>query len=396
MFVYRQLAYVLLILFYLVGVRCFAADDLVSTCVSRHCTAVIDVGSTGSRIHVFAYDLNSNEYPIHVDELYSKKIKPGLASIALNDDAIDNYMTSLMLDFPEASIPLYVYATAGMRLVPEDTQQYYYHEMTRWLADHTSLMLEDMRTISGLEEGVFGWLALNHHLKVFSGQNKSLAGLLEIGGASAQIAFPVQDTANLDPHDLVSLNINGRNLTLFTHSFLGLGVNEIYNHAQDRAACFPKGYPLSNGKEALGNAQICQAQLGQMIDDQFDVKRFTHSALEANLINDWYTVSAISMMANQAPFDFQAGEFTAQDLLYQANSQLCHQAYQPLVSQYPQNEFILRNCLMASYFYGLLVHGYGFSPSQDVHYLPGYDADWALGVILYQSQTEKTQSSSGL
>ena len=43
-------------------------------------------------------------------------------------------------------------------------------------------------------------------------------------------------------------------------------------------------------------------------------------------------------------------------------------------------------CLSASYYYALLVQGYGLMPKEQIHLAPGEpENDWTLGVVLYQS-----------
>lgn len=362
------------------GTTSFAASQTLAACRYRHCVAVVDAGSTGSRIHLYAYDLNAQHKPAHIDELYTKKIKPGLATIGMNPVAVDHYVTVLMSNFPQLEAPVYVFGTGGMRLLGTDDQQKIYARIKQWFGHHPHWVLKDARTISGTEEGVLGWLALNHQLNALANPTHPLAGLVEVGGASAQIAFAVTQTDGLNPNDLVALDVDGRHVTLFSHSFLGLGVNEVFAHSQDRAACFPIGYPLADGALAKGDAELCQTEMGESLKT---VDSVVHQALADNPTQDWYTISAVSALVKQAPFSFSTNEFNAQELLQQADSQLCQQDYQSLISRYPNNEYLPRNCLVASYVYGLLVHGYGFSPEQPMHYFLDNESDWTLGVVLH-------------
>lgn len=351
-----------------------------SNCDHQHCVAVVDAGSTASRIYVYAYDLTAEQTPTHIESIYVHKIEPGLASIAADDAAIDAYVDRLMAQVPH-DIPVYFYATAGMRLLPAHVQAQSYKEITAWFLAHPQWPLKEARTISGEDEALYGWLGLNYHLHRLEDDTQPLVGLLEVGGASAQIAFPVQDVEHIDSHDLRQIDVYGRHLTLFTHSFLGLGANEIFTHAQQHGACFPIGYPLVNGESALGDANTCQHDMGDLLNQTYQVKTRTHAALTKNKTQDWYTVAAVTGMIGQKPFQLPENAFTLHELLQQADEKICHQQQQFLTQTYQDNKFVLRNCLVASYFYGLLVHGFGFHDQQSIYYLSDYDASWTVGRV---------------
>jgi hypothetical protein len=351
-------------------------------CEWYYCAAVVDAGSSGSRIHWYSYDLDRQHNPIHIREAYSKKIKPGLASIAQDSVTVAGYMDELMHDFSQPNVPVYLYATAGMRLLPVDSQEQYYTEIKQWFAEHPQWPLRDARTISGMEEGIYGWLSLNYHLHALQDKSQPLVGLVEVGGASAQIVFPVRDTTGIDAQDYVNLTVYGRHIHLFSHSFLGLGINELFVHSQHYPACFPNDYPLQNGALGLGDAEQCQAEMGAVLQQDYHTDAVTSSALQHNTAPLWFTVSAVSALAANPPFEFSDQAFTGPALLKQANQNYCQQSYPNLVTQYPDNDYIQKNCLLASYFSGLLVYGLGFGSDQAIHYAPDYDGSWTLGVLL--------------
>ncbi|CAE7470695.1 Entpd8 [Symbiodinium necroappetens] len=61
---------------------------------------------------------------------------------------------------------------------------------------------EQVRVLSGEEEGAFGWLALNQKQAEISPDPATTLGALDFGGASVQISFVPQETsilANLFP-----------------------------------------------------------------------------------------------------------------------------------------------------------------------------------------------------
>ena len=362
-------------------------SDLVD-CKRHYCSAVVDAGSSGSRIHWYYYDLDKQHNPIHIQEAYSKKIKPGLATIAQDPATIAAYIEQLMSGFSIENVPISFFATAGMRLLPVKSQEHYYSAIKEWFANHPQWPLREVRTISGKEEGVYGWLSLNYHLKTLQTKHKSLVGLIEVGGASAQIATPINHSSGMNPADYSDITIYGRHIRLFAHSFLGLGINQLYAYSQQHyPSCFAINYPLADGLKGLGNGQQCQMDIGILLQQTYHVNNIAASAVKYSDASSWYTVSAVSQMVANSPFEFSNQAFSGVALLNQSDKQFCQQDYQYLNQQYPTYDFVQNNCLLAAYFSGLLSFGLGFEPEHRVRFVPDYAGSWTLGVLLSRYQT---------
>ena len=73
---------------------------------ARKCmVGVVDVGSTGSRLHVYAYDC---DHKIEgANEVWFNKITPGYASLESKQSVIDAYLKNLFDGAPE-HIPVYL------------------------------------------------------------------------------------------------------------------------------------------------------------------------------------------------------------------------------------------------------------------------------------------------
>lgn len=353
-------------------------------CQQRHCLAVVDAGSSGSRLHIYAYDLDSNNTPMQIEEIWSKKIRPGLATIELTTEAMDKYLDQLFSLVPYQNISVYFYATAGMRLLPPPKQQRYYGLLQQWFASQSQWQLIEAKTITGSEEGLFDWLAVNYELGGFSSVDNPLASVMDMGGASVQIAFPVQNSEGMDPHDLISVDISGRHLTLFIHSFLGLGQNVLSQQFLDTEGCFATGYQLPSGLQGSGDALTCQHDIFKLINNVHEVSRITKPALAKSTATSWYALGGVAFMADEKPFAFNDKQFTNQDLLQQGDTEICHHRWDDLYSQYPTNEYLYGYCLFPAYYYALMVDGYGIPPEQPIHYMSsGQGADWSLGVVLH-------------
>ncbi|ORZ35441.1 nucleoside phosphatase family-domain-containing protein [Catenaria anguillulae PL171] len=169
---------------------------------------VVDAGSSGSRIQI--YRLSPQPHPPLHPELddWQLKSEPGLSSFAHRLADLPAAFQPL-LDFALATVPSHahsatpirVLATAGMRLLHLQEQMAILDRVCQVLAGypfafHPQGCHRTVRVISGEDEGMFGWLALNYladRLTLAANVEKTL-GFLDMGGASTQIAYAM-------PHD---------------------------------------------------------------------------------------------------------------------------------------------------------------------------------------------------
>ena len=361
--------------------------SLQNECSVRSCSLIIDAGSTGSRLHVYAYDQSLDSIAkINIDELHVMKIKPGIASLPLNQDEVNKYLTQLFQGIDLKNIPVYFYATGGMRLLDQNLQDDYFLLLKNWFAEHQQFNLIDLRVISGSEEGVFGWLAVNKSVGALDDLQQPLVGVIDIGGASTQLVFAVNDLDTFATEDLQTIKLGDREIRLFAHSFLGLGSNEIIKRFENQPTCMPQNYPLKSGISGQGDAVVCANLIANSINKYDNVKKRVHSLMEHNQIDHWYTLGSVSYMVKNKPFMFENKSITARMILTQGNDEICKLSWSDLVTQYPNDDYIKNNCLMSAYYYALTVDGYGINPDQNISVMPNsVETDWTLGVILSSS-----------
>jgi golgi apyrase len=135
--------------------------------------------------------------------------------------------------------PIFLLATAGMRLLPEKQQEAVLRKVCQYLRDYTNFIVDEsgplgpcgasIRVISGEEEGLFGWIAVNYLMEGFSTSphHRGTYGFLDMGGASTQIAFEPSDRS----HDYTPVRLrllNGEDIThnVFVTTWLGYGTNQ--------------------------------------------------------------------------------------------------------------------------------------------------------------------------
>ncbi|CAH8431954.1 unnamed protein product [Schistosoma turkestanicum] len=230
--------------------------ELEAAPVGQNYIVIIDAGSSGSRMFVYTWRPKAEslsgleDVEILKDVNGSsvvKKKSPGLSSFGDKLSDIPAYISEL-LDYAgshipltsQPSTPLFIMATAGMRLLPQTKQDVIWKTVRSHVKSAYKFQFRDCHayTISGTEEGLFGWIAVNYLLgrfRLLPGDNgptkQPTNGMLDMGGASMQIAYEVQSTDNL-PSNLISefsLQKNwfstSQQYKLYVKSYLGFGMN---------------------------------------------------------------------------------------------------------------------------------------------------------------------------
>lgn len=194
--------------------------------------AVIDAGSSGSRLVL--YERIRDGQGIKVEQrltdtggqaLSSFESNPQQAGPAGVQPLIDKLQQALKtLNTPNSAVELHLLATAGMRLVearnPAAAQAIY--ESARSVISASGLKPGRIETLSGTDEGLFAWLDLNDLAGHFRNGTPPALGIVEVGGASAQIAFATTE----DYRPGVSVSVQGKTYRVFSQSWLGLGQDQ--------------------------------------------------------------------------------------------------------------------------------------------------------------------------
>ncbi|KAF0273437.1 hypothetical protein FOG51_01683 [Hanseniaspora uvarum] len=230
---------------------------------------VLDAGSSGTRSFLYRIDRNGDENlpKIYTTNSLSFKHKPGISSYYnfktkkvdvddLFEESIEkllektykqlkvdlkNEVEDVDLYLKDLDIPIFVQATAGMRLLPEKAQNEIldgicselYKKNSKWpfKVYENQCLNNQVDIIDGQLEGVYGWLSLNYQLENLSGSNngdKDTYGFMDMGGASQQIAFApsiMKINSNKKSTSLVRLNDN-HEYDLFVKTWLGFGTNQ--------------------------------------------------------------------------------------------------------------------------------------------------------------------------
>lgn len=352
---------------------------------------VVDSGSTGSRAHLYQYKFGSGNTPIFIKEIASQHIEPGLASVGQDRHQISAYLSELLADIKKQSddpIPTYYYATAGMRLLPDDKQRVIYQNVKSWFEAQPEFTLKAAQTISGHDEGVYGWLAVNYLAGTFNNTNvaKQTIGMMDFGGASVQIALSISKPSSSESQDVEDLAVSNRKYHIFAKSFLGVGVNEMSHQFLNNKYCFAKGYPMPNGLEGDGDIPTCEASIELLTNNLHKINQLQDND-EIKKISKWMALGALEGLNNSKPYSSLSNHFNIDDVFELGQQQACQVSWQELKSASPSDKYLYSTCLLGAYYYALIVKGYGLSSQIQIDTkIEGASdlPDWTYGVVIKQ------------
>ncbi|KAI9825366.1 MAG: Golgi apyrase [Phylliscum demangeonii] len=224
---------------------------------------MLDAGSSGTRVHVYRWldparprgtagATNLHRLPeMKTDARWTKKSKPGVSTFgekpdAVGPDHLEALLQHALTIVPTHAVrdtPIFLLATAGVRLLPDLQRKVLLAHICAYARSHTHFLLPDcdlhIQVISGETEGLYGWIAANYLLGGFDepekhahGKGHHTYGFLDMGGASAQIAFaPNATEASRHANDLKLLRLRtldgaAAEYRVFVTTWLGFGVHQ--------------------------------------------------------------------------------------------------------------------------------------------------------------------------
>ena len=195
---------------------------------------VCDAGSTGTRAYVYQLAPGTSQAVAQ----NAGKVKPGLSTFVEQPADAAAYLQELLGAAQRlvpaekhGTTPLFVFGTAGMRLLPWKQQDAIWDAAFAGLEPHSPFLLrrQHFATLSGNEEGWFGLLAVNHLTHrvgadlVPPPNSAGLVGALDLGGSSTQIAFLPPGSGEGAQHRSSHPGGRLRQGDAYIHSYLGLG-----------------------------------------------------------------------------------------------------------------------------------------------------------------------------
>ena len=334
-------------------------------------------------------------------------------------DKINDYLKPL-LDFASNNIPptkisktpLYLFATAGMRLLSVERQLLILEQCCKYTKNYYNFYIKECRdhfsVITGLYEGIYGWVAINYLKNGFQ-SDKNTLGFLDMGGASAQIAFePSREMATRHSDDLTQIKLrNGLgvdiNFNIFTSTFLGYGVNEAQKLYRDFITrrtvdteiadpCMPRGLTYPHTPFAIkgtGNYSKCidilYTLLNKTLPCSDDPCYFNGVHIPLSDFNNklFLGVSEYWHVSNT----FQLDGVYSFDTFQNKTRSFCEDSWTGISNdfkkwKYTDLKLLETHCFKSSWVLNILYNGFEI-PKQTSVFSSTDDVSWTLGSILF-------------
>ncbi|CAF0933686.1 unnamed protein product [Adineta ricciae] len=435
-----------------------------------HYGIVIDCGSSGSRLYIYVWPEHSgreNEL-LQIKQLLDshgrpvvKKLEPGLSSMADTPENATEYLKPLV-DFAATTVPpdkhrdtpLYILATAGLRFLNKERQQKLLEDLFNDIVRDYHFQLEKthIQVIPGKLEGIYSWIAINYVLGRFQNNNTaesisvsdgksisvstkrpSTVGILDMGGASAQIAFEVSPDIPMEGEEVAEFSLGYDEhqemfkYKIYVTTYLGYGANKAFDKYIDRiislslkssastsshilidnADCLPRGYSANYTRDnktitmiGEGDFTSCAKHLVTLLNLNATCKRKPCS------LNGIYqpTINYDS----QDFYGFSEFWYTMEDILkmggpygrlsfLNASINYCNSNWSDIRQWYNNKQFpkadlnrLLLQCFKSAWLYAFLHDGLRFPVNyqrlRSASLVNNNDVQWTLGAILYKTR----------
>ena len=444
------------------GYYCFEQEIVHLLSVNRNAPSlniktygiVIDAGSSGSRVHVFSW-VSTHVYATLL-EVSRLKINPGISSYAGSDGGYQKAGESLrgLIEHAKAIVPahlhsktsIYLKATAGMRLLEKKDQNGVLEGVRQELSNSPfSFDPKHARVIEGSKEALYAWLSVNHAAGALlkaskSGSKHELMGVVELGGASSQIALQSQEV--YEPRrgmNVIRLFGAGSNpFSVYAVSRLHYGLHEAYRktllyfHGTAWKETFPCGFHGDGSdseamEEFEGDYERCKVLVKNAfrlfeLQDISDLRESRgalkplqkkNTAIYYALDNFPKLMTIIATDSLNLPNDFDEREkifhIHSLEQIVKSGEQLCKKNWTTVQELFSENakdrkvkiskKVLRKSCFGIAYMEHLLDKIYHVRPTKErpllaAHEINGMDAGWTMGTMIFEILTAAAGGST--
>jgi hypothetical protein len=329
--------------------------------------SIIDAGSSGSRIHLYKIGYDKQLTVSEIDLGKGSKIHPGIATLASTPDKVTDYINTL-LNVLESSghsdVPVYLYATAGMRTVSPFYQDSIYKAVRA-----VSEKIKDAKTIPGEKEGEFDWIAINFGPKpsvVVAGYkttNDTTVGVMDMGGASMQVAYD----AGAPGSSINKITIGNTVYNVYSRTYLGLGADDARYQFSDDADCFFRDFPMPDGGYGTGSFDKGLGKIHLLLKTLRGIEPIPSQILSKH---QFAGIGAFFIIANYLKM---GDPFTVDDIKSKGD-QMSGTSWDPSST----NPYLFSDFFVAQYVTQTLTD-LGFTTEK----IQVQDASWAVGAAIY-------------
>merc|ERR1712086_744080 len=194
-----------------------------STGETTYYAVVIDAGSSGSRVHAFKFNRNKGGSELDID--YFKQLKPGLSSYGEDAESAAKSLKPL-LDYAVSNIPASRHHETPIIVRATAVSRYLHTNYPFKLSGADPVTIMD-----GEDEGTYAWITINFLLNKIGKPASHTATTVDLGGGSTQVAYATAPTSTT-----TKLKLAGETYHIFTHSYLGFGLNTARDKLTNRKA----------------------------------------------------------------------------------------------------------------------------------------------------------------
>lgn len=215
--------------------------------------SVIDAGSSGSRIALYELGVQPLGSPNRLmeakpkvpplSEFESNPTEAGFAGMGPLLDALDAYLAANSID--KSAVSVSVLATAGLRNVEQrDAAKAaaIVGAVSAYIPTR-GYAIGEVGIMSGQREALYAWIDANASDGTLADGDNNI-GIVEIGGASAQVAFASPRPGG---RGVESVQVGPLTFNVVALSYLGLGQNDARSFMRELgkkgAECFPNNAP---------------------------------------------------------------------------------------------------------------------------------------------------------
>ncbi|XP_078083749.1 ectonucleoside triphosphate diphosphohydrolase 2-like [Mustelus asterias] len=412
---------------------------------------VIDAGSSRTTLYVYKWPAGKeNDTGIVNEQIKCDVQGPGISSYATNlpgaGKSLKHCLDKAVKMIPSerhAETPLYLGATAGMRLLSQTDPK-----ATKGVLDSIATMLrsyrfdyQGARILTGNEEGVFGWVTANYLQENFVKYGlvgrwinpvKNTVGAMDLGGASTQISFVPTSKETEDPEKEVSLRLYGQDYKVYTHSYLCYGRDQVMKKVFAKIIsnkgylsditnpCMPQGYSTNYTQEFIFDSWCTANESAQDyspkqtvtfrgssdFDNCYKIVNSIFSFAPCNYSNcafnnvyqpevtgDFLAFAAFYYTVNFLKTTLKKN-ITSPNELREASSSICKMSFNELKekAQNVSERRLVDYCTTSSYIHILTTRGYKFNEEtfKNIAFQKtagGSTIGWALGYMLNLTNT---------
>lgn len=331
---------------------------------------VFDAGSSGTRVYLYDVSTDANG-KVSVTTL--KYYKPSSSTTTYTYPVTDarfaadpvgyfeHFLTEIeTVAFDRASTPIYVYATAGVRMSENPAPQVIIDDMRTGIraaagTDYPNITDEQVDTLSVAEEALNVWINdqyVTEQLNAATLDRSAMYTAIEMGGASSEVSGLSRLSSEFDMPFLY----RGESYDVYSMGYDGSGQDKARDammkayqanpdDKQKFAGCFPVGapYPLSNPElVGTGNFADCQAFIEAHPVNSYDSG--TPLANKYLLTSGfYYTFKALGIA------DETVLKETSRVELQKTGAAFCGKTWDALQAEFPGDAYLINYCFNSAF-----------------------------------------------